>query len=227
MPKTYFNQAVSSLILKFPPLREDLKKLRDLKKRTLKLFRWVLLGDVKKEIREYHFFLNGILVKTLILAESLAIELDRQNPYTANMALRSHYESLAAVHYFAKNPDKRKQLTFGEKYSNDKKEISIKSIHIQDMLMDLSKNAPKEWNVMQDYDEMSNIIHPNKKSHQANIKSKGEQILEISSYCKLDEGEVQNYLKAQNNLITLILNGVEDIDEFFVKTLNITKNDSK
>jgi len=219
--KTYFNRALDSLKGKFPDLRKELKTLKDNRKRALKLFQWVLLGDVKKSIREYHFFLSGIITKTLILSESLVIELDRQDPYIANMILRAHYESLAAVHYFANHPNKRKQVTFGEKYKE--KEVPIKAISVSKMLEEFSKNAPKDWNVIQDYDEMSNILHPNKKSHMANIKPKEEQILEFSSSCKLDKKEIQNYLRAQNTLVISILNGIEDIDDFFIKTLKITK----
>ncbi|MEK6945716.1 MAG: hypothetical protein AABW63_02895 [Nanoarchaeota archaeon] len=220
--KTYFNRALVSLGVKYPELRKELRKVKDSKKKASKLFRWVLLGDVKKEIREYHFFLYGILVKTLALLESLLIELDKPNPYLSNMVLRAHYENLAAIHYFARHPEKRMNLTFGERYS-EKGKAQIEAVHVNDMIKELHKNTPPGWDVLKDIDNMSNIIHPNKRSHQLNITSKTESILEFSSYCVMSEEQVKDHLKANNTLVTSILNGISDIDNMFIRDLKITK----
>lgn len=220
--KTYFNRALSSLTSKYPGLRKDLKELKTNKREALKLFRWVLLGDIKKNIREYHFFLNGIIAKTLALLDSLVTELDKQNPYTSNMILRAQYESLAAVHYYGAHPEKSQNLTFGERFTK-KDETPIEAVHVNDMIKELEKNAPKTWDVWKDIDNMSNIIHPNKQSHQANITPKQEGVFEFSSQCSMDENQIKNLLKASNNLVTSILNGVSDVDEWFVKNLKITK----
>ena len=87
------------------------------------------------------------------------------------MILRAHYESLASVNYFRKYPDKREQLTWGDKYTKKKTGDGIISIHVNNMLRELDKDIPS-WSVMEDHEEMSQIVHPNRKSHLANIKPK-------------------------------------------------------
>jgi len=227
--KEYFNQAIKSLKKEFPRLKARINQLETIQKSSLKLFKWILLGDPKKRIYEYHFFLNGILAKAMNLSESFAIELDRQNPYSLNMILRSNYESLASLNYFRKHKDKRKQLIWGDKYKKKKTENKTESINVLTMLGELDKDTPNWLSVVEDYEEMTQVIHPNRKSHLANIKpqensdSKFSSMFTFSSYCNLDEKGVEMYLNSQINLFNQILKNVKLIDDIFCKANKIKK----
>jgi len=227
--KSYFDQAIESLKEKYQELNSQIERLKKIQKDGLDLFRWIFLGDSQRRIYEYHFFLNGILIKTLSLCESFTIELDNQNPYSLNMILRSNYESWACLNYFRKYPDKRERLIWGDKYGKNQEKSKFEAISVMEMLKELDKNTPDWIGVMKDYDEMSNVVHPNRKSHLANIRPKEEnngeysRILEFGSSCKLDKWSIENYLNAQINLVNQIFISIKDIDGAFSVANGIIK----
>ncbi len=226
--KDYLEAAQVSLKEKYPKLSDKFDKVKEQQESCLKLFKWILLGDPLKRIYEYHFFMNGILTKTLNLSESFVTDLFFQNSYSLNMILRAHYESLAALHYYQKYPQEREKVAWGDKYKDKKGDWKIEAVHISKMLRELDKDTPDWMKVMEDYEEMSQIVHPNRKSHLANIKPKeensfGHKIFSFSSSPELYEQEVEMYLNAQITLVDQIIINLKLFDDNFCKANNIQK----
>ena len=171
--------------------------------------------------------MQAILSKTINLLESFIVDIALQNIYSTTNILRSHYELLASLNYYLKNPDKRDQIMWGERYDKKKKDVKTKAINIITMLERLDEDTPKNWKVLEDYEEMSQIVHPNRKSNLASIregsKDSGGQWSHFSSHSEMSESEISTYINAHLNLVNSILNLSKNFDDLFCKTNGIQK----
>ncbi len=225
--KEILDIAIKSLKFNHAYLINRIESLEKQREEALELYRWILLGDPQKIIYEYHFFMQGILNRTINLLESFIIDLALQNIYSTTMILRAHYETLASLNYYLKYPDKRDQLLWGEKYKNKKNNVNVVGIHIMDMLRKLDEDTPSGIKVIEDYEEMSQIIHPNRKSNLAGVKEgvkdNDKTPLNFSSHTEMDSVETKTAINAHINLVSFILNSAKDFDNSFCKAKNIQK----
>ena len=128
--KEILDIALKSLKSKHRDLIDRIETLEKQREEALVLYRLILLGDPQKRIYEYHFFMQGILTRTINLLESFIIDLCLQNIYSTTMILRAHYETLASLNYYLKYPDKRNRLMWGEKYEDKEKDVKVVAINI-------------------------------------------------------------------------------------------------
>jgi hypothetical protein len=120
-------------------------------------------NNPKGLLYEHHLLLQGFLVRSRLLMEAIIREVVKGNfPASINL-VRAQCETLVSACYVEKFPDKLKEVLYADKD------------HKTNILTQLS-HAEKKYNgLTKDYDSLSEIVHPNMRSHFAPIKVENEK----------------------------------------------------
>jgi len=217
----FVTQSIAELKKNRVVFLELLSRYEMLRKEGLKLMHEIISEDPKKRLYEYHFFLLGVMSKTINLMDTSIIELYRENQYSLVAILRTFMENWACLHYFQKYPNKQQRLIWGDSYDNAKH----KAIHSMDMLRKLEKDTPESITIMKDYEEMCQVLHPNRKSHLVgtSIRNNQKNIIEFTSSPSLDDDTFSKLFYPLINLSEQIFKNVERIDDYYKKQNGIRK----
>lgn len=144
------------------------KSIKDLKP-FLKKMMDIVYKRMEKEPRLtlLWLLLLGILNRTYELTETIIWSIKNKRPQTTALCLRSFYETLSFIYYWQQKinqtPDNNKHKIIENALLAGRKEnYRYKSINI---LTCLDKATERFPDIRKNYDEISELVHPNAASH--------------------------------------------------------------
>ena len=117
-----------------------------------------LLSDPQLKFREYTMLSQGLCNRSLLLFQAILREIANENFIATTSLLRSQCETLAACCYVEENPHNLESVLYGSRDA----QAEIKSPNI---LTQIDHADRKFKRLRLDYDQLSEVLHPNFLSH--------------------------------------------------------------
>src|SRR5207245_2554510 len=123
----------------------------------------VLIENPEELIYQHHVLLSGLIARSRGLLSATLREIIQEDMPAVVTLLRAQCETLAAACYVEESPDKFRSILYGSRSSGSKE----KAINVLTQVERANKKYP---GLLDDYNQLSELAHPNAMSHFAPIK---------------------------------------------------------
>lgn len=194
----------------------EYKSIEDLKPFFKKMMD-IVAERMKKEPRLTLLWLLilGILNRTYELTETITWSIKNKRPQTTALCLRSLYETLSFIYYWQQkieqSSDNKKNVIIENALLAGRKEnYRYKSINI---LTCIDKAKESFLNIRKNYDEISELVHPNVASHfyTMEINEKNKTGSCVFPFYKFKFNDKKNSLNQTGECCEHIINICEDL----------------
>ncbi len=186
------DNATVDLLVKAYPETEELKEgfYRMFPEHEKLLIEILLIDNPELKLYEHHLLLRGLLARSQgLLGAALREALKRNGPAVLSL-LRSQCETLAAACYVEKFPDKLRTVLLGSREKGAK-------IESPNILTQIDHASKKYHGLREDYDQLSELVHPNAASHFSSIEVLDEEhrTVRFSSKGYLDKKDIVQVIR--------------------------------
>lgn len=177
----------------------------------------ILIKEGGAKLYYHSFVIFGSLVRSLNAYKGVLWALSTKNIHVCYDSLRFQYETLALLNYCNLNPDNVVKSIMGGKNSTDEK------LKVPNIVTLVEKIDKKYGKLKQDYDKLSNYLHPNPESFFAHLftgdyeEGKSLKITFSTKSPYMDEDYMSNYINSLINLTKYIFSQLDDLIKFLNK----------
>src|SRR3989344_8301428 len=159
-----YNKLIDDIFSKHTIPKVNKEDMKEVLERHDKLFiDAVFIDNDSGSIMTHHLLLQGLIVRSRSLMEATLRDIQESNAHATVTALRAQCETLASACYIQAFPDKLEEVLYGSRAEDAK----IASVNI---ITQLEHTNKKYYGVLQDYEGLSEIAHPNFYSHISSFK---------------------------------------------------------
>lgn len=152
---------------------------------------------------ESTLLIQGLTIRSLNLFLGILRELIHDNALVVNILLRQYLETVAVTFYTSWKPEYLQTALVGQG----------KRVNILTMIDQLDKK--RYSGTRKDYDDLSETLHPNSKSHFLYSKpiNQNNRIAQFSTYADLRDEDVKKYLNFINTWVERFFDELESLDK--------------
>lgn len=180
----------------------------NLEKHYILLLDYVVEKNPSGNLYQSSLLIQGLLTRSLNLFLGILRELSNHNVLVVDTLLREYLETVAVTFYTSMKPDYLEIALIGE---------GKDQVNILTMIDHLDKKKHKGTRA--DYDLLSEVLHPNTKSHFLCCKpiDKGERVFIISTHPQISTKEFDDYLKYINTWVEKFFEELKELDKLTPK----------
>ncbi|MFA6049095.1 MAG: hypothetical protein WC792_04090 [Candidatus Micrarchaeia archaeon] len=188
------NYGLGAVLAKYPKLKPLYKEadagLTQVTKLTHSLF-----SSHAPDLWMSDFVLFGTNSRTFALLSCVLREIPYNNHYIMRMAIRAQIETIAKLYYFIERPEKIDSVLAHTGPPSEGTNVNV--LTLVDRVDNFLHKQDASITLRKDYDELSELVHPNAKSYLAGVKitdAEKRKFIFSSGLHDLTENEVRQYL---------------------------------